>query len=118
MIEGQYLDITAADVEVLELHRLKTGALFAAAVGSPLALAERADERRLDGVRRGIRPPLPARRRPRSTATAPSSATALSAHARSSPPTRPRSPAARSAAWTRTRTSSDALLDDLAVLAE
>jgi geranylgeranyl diphosphate synthase, type II len=43
MIEGQYLDITAADVEVLELHRLKTAQLFAAAVRLPLALAERAD---------------------------------------------------------------------------
>src|SRR3954467_5200192 len=30
MIEGQYLDITAADVEVLELHRLKTAQLFGA----------------------------------------------------------------------------------------
>jgi geranylgeranyl diphosphate synthase type II len=44
MIEGQYLDITAADVEVLELHRLKTAQLFAAAVRLPLALAEGADE--------------------------------------------------------------------------
>jgi geranylgeranyl pyrophosphate synthase len=43
MIEGQYLDITGADVEVLELHRLKTAQLFAAAVRLPLALAERAD---------------------------------------------------------------------------
>ena len=29
MIGGQYLDITGADADVLELHRLKTGALFA-----------------------------------------------------------------------------------------
>jgi geranylgeranyl diphosphate synthase, type II len=40
MIEGQYLDITDADVDVLELHRLKTGALFGAAVRMPLELAE------------------------------------------------------------------------------
>ena len=32
MIGGQYLDVTGADVDVLELHRLKTGALFGAAV--------------------------------------------------------------------------------------
>jgi geranylgeranyl diphosphate synthase, type II len=39
MIEGQYLDITGAEVDVLELHRLKTGALFGAAVRLPLELA-------------------------------------------------------------------------------
>src|SRR5580765_6924172 len=39
MIEGQYLDITGAEVDVLELHRLKTGALFGAAVELPLAMA-------------------------------------------------------------------------------
>jgi geranylgeranyl diphosphate synthase type II len=39
MIEGQYLDITGADVDVLELHRLKTGALFSASVELPLAMA-------------------------------------------------------------------------------
>ncbi len=33
MIGGQYLDITAADVDLSEVHRLKTGRLFAAAVG-------------------------------------------------------------------------------------
>jgi geranylgeranyl diphosphate synthase type II len=44
MIEGQYLDITGAHVEVLELHRLKTAQLFTAAVRLPLALADRADE--------------------------------------------------------------------------
>ena len=33
MIGGQYLDITGADVDLEELHRLKTGRLFAAAVG-------------------------------------------------------------------------------------
>src|SRR3954469_10769183 len=44
MIEGQYLDITAADVEVLELHRLKTAQLSGAAVRLPLTLAVRPDE--------------------------------------------------------------------------
>ena len=33
MIGGQYLDVTRADVALEELHRLKTGRLFAAAVG-------------------------------------------------------------------------------------
>jgi geranylgeranyl diphosphate synthase, type II len=33
MIGGQYLDIAGADVDLAELHRLKTGRLFAAAVG-------------------------------------------------------------------------------------
>lgn len=36
MIGGQYLDITGAPVELSELHRLKTGRLFAAAVGCGL----------------------------------------------------------------------------------
>ena len=36
MIGGQYLDITRADVALEELHRLKTGRLFAAAVGLAL----------------------------------------------------------------------------------
>lgn len=33
MIGGQYLDITGAEVDLAELHRLKTGRLFAASVG-------------------------------------------------------------------------------------
>jgi geranylgeranyl diphosphate synthase type II len=33
MIAGQYLDVTGAPVELAALHRLKTGRLFAAAVG-------------------------------------------------------------------------------------
>ena len=33
MIGGQYLDITGADADLAELHRLKTGRLFAASVG-------------------------------------------------------------------------------------
>jgi len=33
MIGGQYLDVTGAHVALAELHRLKTGRLFAAAVG-------------------------------------------------------------------------------------
>jgi geranylgeranyl diphosphate synthase type II len=33
MIGGQYLDVTRADVALEDLHRLKTGRLFAAAVG-------------------------------------------------------------------------------------
>ncbi len=33
MIGGQYLDITGSDVDLAELHRLKTGRLFAASVG-------------------------------------------------------------------------------------
>ena len=33
MIGGQYLDITSSDVDLAELHRLKTGRLLAASVG-------------------------------------------------------------------------------------
>lgn len=40
MIGGQYLDITGADVALDELHRLKTGRLFAASVGLGLAAAD------------------------------------------------------------------------------
>jgi geranylgeranyl diphosphate synthase type II len=40
MIGGQYLDVTRADVSLPELHRLKTGALFAASVGCGLSAAE------------------------------------------------------------------------------
>jgi geranylgeranyl diphosphate synthase type II len=36
MIGGQYLDIAAAGVDLVTLHRLKTGRLFAAAVGCGL----------------------------------------------------------------------------------
>jgi geranylgeranyl diphosphate synthase type II len=39
MIGGQYLDITAADVDLAELHRLKTGRLLAASVGLGLQAA-------------------------------------------------------------------------------
>ena len=39
MIGGQYLDITGADVDLAELHRLKTGRLFAASVGLGLRVA-------------------------------------------------------------------------------
>ena len=39
MIGGQYLDITGADVDLAALHRLKTGALFAACVGCGLWVA-------------------------------------------------------------------------------
>ncbi len=40
MIGGQYLDITRADVALEDLHRLKTGRLFAAAVGLGLWAAD------------------------------------------------------------------------------
>ncbi len=39
MIGGQYLDITGADTDLAELHRLKTGRLFAASVGLGLRAA-------------------------------------------------------------------------------
>ena len=39
MIGGQYLDITKADVDLDEIHRLKTGRLFAASVGMALWVA-------------------------------------------------------------------------------
>ncbi len=39
MIGGQSLDITGADVDLAELHRLKTGRLFAASVGLGLRAA-------------------------------------------------------------------------------
>lgn len=40
MIGGQYLDITGAAADLSELHRLKTGRLFAASVGLGLWAAE------------------------------------------------------------------------------
>ena len=40
MIGGQYLDVTEADVDLADLHRLKTGRLFAAAVGLGLWAAD------------------------------------------------------------------------------
>jgi geranylgeranyl diphosphate synthase type II len=40
MIGGQYLDVTGADVGLAHLHRLKTGRLFAAAVGLGLWAAD------------------------------------------------------------------------------
>jgi geranylgeranyl diphosphate synthase type II len=40
MIGGQYLDITHADVALEDIHRLKTGRLFAAAVGLGLWAAD------------------------------------------------------------------------------
>ncbi len=40
MIGGQYLDVTRADVALEDLHRLKTGRLFAAAVGLGLWAAD------------------------------------------------------------------------------
>jgi geranylgeranyl diphosphate synthase, type II len=46
MIEGQFLDITGADVELLELHRLKTALLFGAAVHMALVLADVGDDQR------------------------------------------------------------------------
>ena len=39
MIGGQYLDITGADDDLSELHRLKTGRLFAASVGLGVRVA-------------------------------------------------------------------------------
>ena len=40
MIGGQHLDVTGADVALADLHRLKTGRLFAAAVGLGLWAAD------------------------------------------------------------------------------
>ncbi len=40
MIGGQYLDVTGAQMRLEDLHRLKTGRLFAAAVGLGLWVAE------------------------------------------------------------------------------
>jgi len=40
MIGGQYLDVTEANVALADLHRLKTGRLFAAAVGLGLWAAD------------------------------------------------------------------------------
>ncbi len=66
MIGGQYRDITGDDVDLEQLHRLKTGRLFVAAVRTGLEVAGRG--RRGAGslarIRRRRRPPLPGRRRP------------------------------------------------------
>ncbi len=45
MIGGQYLDISGNDDDLAELHRLKTGRLFAAAVGCGLLVAGVPSER-------------------------------------------------------------------------
>ena len=65
MIGGQYLDITGADVALAELHALKTGRLFAAAVGLGLWAADvpEAAAGAVARVRRGARRALPGRRR-------------------------------------------------------
>jgi len=44
MLGGQYLDITGDNGDLAELHRLKTGRLFAASVGLGLRVAGVADE--------------------------------------------------------------------------
>ena len=66
MIGGQYRDVTGDTADLAALHRLKTGALFSAAVGVALWVAEvpEADAARVARVRRRARPALPARRRP------------------------------------------------------
>jgi geranylgeranyl diphosphate synthase type II len=46
MIGGQYRDITGDDADLEQLHRLKTGRLFVAAVRMGLDVAEVADEER------------------------------------------------------------------------
>ena len=47
MIGGQFLDIASADVDLAVLHRLKTGRLFAAAVGLGLTTARLPEDRQL-----------------------------------------------------------------------
>jgi geranylgeranyl diphosphate synthase type II len=44
MIGGQYLDITGAEADLAELHRLKTGRLFAASVGLGIRVANVPEE--------------------------------------------------------------------------
>ena len=65
MIGGQYLDITGADDDLDELHRLKTGRLFAASVGLGIRVARRAGGRAgaVARLRRGARTAVPGRRR-------------------------------------------------------
>ena len=46
MIRGQHLDLSGGDGDLLALHRLKTGRLFAAAVGCALSVAEVPEEQR------------------------------------------------------------------------
>ena len=67
MIAGQYLDITGGRRRPAELHRLKTGALFARrrrAARSSWRRRRKRRRRRVRRVRRRARRPLPARRRP------------------------------------------------------
>jgi geranylgeranyl diphosphate synthase type II len=47
MIGGQFLDVAAIDVDLTVLHRLKTGRLFAAAVGLGLTTARVPEDRQL-----------------------------------------------------------------------
>ncbi len=66
MIGGQYLDVTDGRAELAQLHALKTGRLFSAAVGSALWVARRAGGRAsaVAGLRVRLRAPLPDRGRP------------------------------------------------------
>ena len=65
MIGGQYRDVTGDTADLAALHRLKTGALFSAAVGVALWVAEVPEgEQPLARFRRRARPALPGRRRP------------------------------------------------------
>jgi geranylgeranyl diphosphate synthase type II len=48
MIGGQYVDVAAEKIDVLDLHRLKTGRLFGAAVGCALEIAHVSREAQLD----------------------------------------------------------------------
>ena len=66
MIGGQYRDITGDDADLEELHRLKTGRLFVAAVrmGLDVAAVPEAERALLARVRRRGRSALPGRRRP------------------------------------------------------
>ena len=65
MIGGQYLDITGAHDDLAELHRLKTGRLFAASVGHGALGGGRAGRGAgaVARLRRGARAALPGRRR-------------------------------------------------------
>ena len=116
MIGGQYRDITGDDADLEELHRLKTGRLFVAAVRMGLEVAGVGDRRAsaLARVRRRARAPLPGRGRPprRRRLRRASRATRRRAGSRiESPSARARS----STSWTPTRACSAELVDALAV---
>ena len=99
MIGGQFRDVTGEHGDLAELHALKTGRLFAAAVGLGLRAAGVRGRRAgaVARVRRRARPPVPGRRRHPGRGRSRGAARGRTPRGRSRtrPPPRPRPPGGR-----------------------